>query len=298
MSKKPNYTKGSITSKDGTIIGYRQIGNGPGIIILHGGGKGSQTLMKLGSALSDEFTVYIPDRRGRGLSGSFGDQYGLKREVEDMDALLKKTGAHNVFGTATGGTIALQSALELSAIHKAVIFELVFYINKEEMDNFNEIGKRYDQQVNEGKLGAAMWTLGEIATKVSGDPTPSEYNWITYIPDSIWILIFRLILEFDGLMVSGDDVPLRELLLTFHNDLLLINETKGTLENFKDVSAEILLLSSRKPFLFITHILDALNKVLPHIERAVIQEGDHEAAEERGKPLLVAQELKRFYKSK
>ncbi len=298
MSEKQNYTKGSVTSKDGTIIGYRQMGNGPGIILLHGGGKGSQTLMKLGTALSDEFTVYIPDRRGRGLSGPFGDHYGLKREVEDMDALLKKTGAHNVFGTATGGTIALQSALELPNIHKAVIFELPFYINKEEMDNFNDIGKRYDQQVAEGKLGAAMWTLGDLATKVSGDATPPEYKWITYIPDTIWILIFRLILEVNGIMVNGDDVPLKNLLLTFHNDVMLINETKGTLENFKDISAEILLLSSRKPFLWITHILDAFNKVLPHVERVVIQEGDHEASEERGKPLHVAQELKRFYKLK
>jgi hypothetical protein len=143
-----------------------------------------------------------------------------------------------------------------------------------------------------------MWTLGEIATKISGDATPSEYKWITYIPDTIWILIFRLILEVDDITVSGDDVALKELLLTFHNDLLLINETKGTLENFKDLYTEILLLSSRKPFLFLTHILDALQEVLPHVERAVIQEGDHEASEERGKPLLVAQELKHFYKSK
>jgi len=31
------YTKGSVTSKDGTIIGYRQMDSGPDIIILHGG---------------------------------------------------------------------------------------------------------------------------------------------------------------------------------------------------------------------------------------------------------------------
>jgi len=71
MSKVQKYTKGFVTSKDGTINGYRQLGSGPGIILLHGGAKGSQSLMQLGTALSDEFTVYIPDRRGRGLSGSF-----------------------------------------------------------------------------------------------------------------------------------------------------------------------------------------------------------------------------------
>ena len=114
MGTKQKYIKDFVKSKDGTIIGYRQMGSGPGIILLHGGAKGSQTLMQLGTALSDEFTVFIPDRRGRGLSGPFGDNYGLQREVEDMDALLNKTGAHYVFGTATGGTIALQSALDFT----------------------------------------------------------------------------------------------------------------------------------------------------------------------------------------
>ena len=88
MSNKQKYTTDSVISKDGTIIGYRQMGTGPGIILVHGGAKASQTLMKLGTTLSDEFTIYIPDRRGRGLSGPFGDDYGLQREVEDMDATI------------------------------------------------------------------------------------------------------------------------------------------------------------------------------------------------------------------
>jgi pimeloyl-ACP methyl ester carboxylesterase len=70
------YTIGSVTSKDGTTIGYRQLGSGPGITLLHGAEGASQHVMKLGFALSDAFTVYIPDRRGRGLSGPFGDNYG------------------------------------------------------------------------------------------------------------------------------------------------------------------------------------------------------------------------------
>ena len=87
------YTKSSVTSNDGTIIGYRQMGSGPGLIIMHGGISSSQYFMKLAMALSDDFTVYIPDRRGRGLSGPFGDNYSLQREVEDLEALIKKTDA-------------------------------------------------------------------------------------------------------------------------------------------------------------------------------------------------------------
>ena len=89
-----SYTTDSVTSKDGTKIGYRQMGNGPGIILFHGGINASQHLMKLGTTLSDEFTVYIPDRRGRGISGPIGKDYSIEKEDEDLDALIKKTGAH------------------------------------------------------------------------------------------------------------------------------------------------------------------------------------------------------------
>ncbi|MCW3085807.1 MAG: alpha/beta hydrolase [Bacteroidetes bacterium] len=59
----------SVISKDGTVIGCRQFGSGPGLIICHGGGRISQNYEKLATALSGNFTVYIPDRRGRGLAG-------------------------------------------------------------------------------------------------------------------------------------------------------------------------------------------------------------------------------------
>jgi pimeloyl-ACP methyl ester carboxylesterase len=295
LSKKQEYSKGSVTSKDNTIIGYRQMGSGPGIILLHGGGKSSQTLMQLGTALAEEFTVYIPDRRGRGLSGPFGDDYGLKREVEDIDALLKKTGAHYVFGTATGGIIALQSALELPDIHKAVLYEPPFYVNEIEMDNFNDIGKRYDKYLAEGKLSSAMVTSGELATKVSGDELQPPYQWVKYMPNIILRLIFKIVLELDAITIKGDDIKLKDLLPTFHNDVVLVNETKGTIENFKNVSAEVLLLSGSKTFLFIKHSLDALNEVLPHVKRVEIQGVDHAASEDKtGKPEIIAHEIKKF----
>jgi pimeloyl-ACP methyl ester carboxylesterase len=298
MGTKQKYTKGYVTSKDGNVIGYRQMGSGPGIILLHGGAKGSQSLMQLGMALSDDFTVYIPDRRGRGLSGPFGDNYGLQREVEDMDALLKKTGALYVFGTATGGIIALQSALYLPAIHKAVLYEPPFYVNETEMNNFNDIGKRYDQYVAEGKLSMAMVTSSEIATKVSGDELEPPYQWVKYMPNIIMRLIFRIIIEVDARNVKGDDVTLKDLIPTFHNDVVLVNETKGTIENFKDVSAEVLLLNGSKTFLFLKHIIDALNEILPHVKRVEIQGIDHAAAEDTtGKPEIVADEIKRFFKN-
>lgn len=108
------YETSSVTSYDCTVIGYHQSGSGPGVILLHGGANASQNYSMLAAALSDTFTVYVPDRRGRGLSGPFGDNYGTQNEIEDIEAILNKTHAHNVFGLSTGALIALQAALKLT----------------------------------------------------------------------------------------------------------------------------------------------------------------------------------------
>ena len=65
------YSTGSIVSKDGTTIGYRQLGRGPGLIVLHGAMESARSHMQFAEALAPSFTVYLPDRRGRGLSGPY-----------------------------------------------------------------------------------------------------------------------------------------------------------------------------------------------------------------------------------
>ena len=79
---------GSVISADGTTIGYRRIGNGPGVVLVHGGGQASQNLASLARALGDTFTVHVPDRRGRGMSGPYRADHGVRQEVEDLGALL------------------------------------------------------------------------------------------------------------------------------------------------------------------------------------------------------------------
>ena len=49
-----------------------------------------QHFMTLGRELANNFTVYIPDHRGSGLSGPFGEDYSMQKEFEDIDAIIKK----------------------------------------------------------------------------------------------------------------------------------------------------------------------------------------------------------------
>jgi pimeloyl-ACP methyl ester carboxylesterase len=149
------YLTGSIASRDGTTISYRQLGNGPGVVVLHGAMESAQSHMQLAEALAATFTIYLPERRGRGLSGPYGDDYGIQKNVEDMDALLNQTGAHLVFGVSSGAIICLQAALTLPAIQKAAIFEPPLLINGSPSTSFLT---RYDSEIAEGKVASALVT--------------------------------------------------------------------------------------------------------------------------------------------
>jgi pimeloyl-ACP methyl ester carboxylesterase len=148
-------TTGAVTSRDGTTIGYRQVGQGPGLVVLHGTMESSQSHLQLAEALADTFTVYLPDRRGRGLSGPFGDGYGVRKEIEDLDALLTRTGAQYVLGISSGAIVLLRAALALPAIRKAVIFEPPLALDPAWSTDFEA---RYEREIAEGRTAAAMAT--------------------------------------------------------------------------------------------------------------------------------------------
>ena len=65
-----HYITGSVTSKDGSAVGYRQFGHGPGLVIVHGSMSTGYNHVQLAEILADVFTVYVLDRRGFGLSGN------------------------------------------------------------------------------------------------------------------------------------------------------------------------------------------------------------------------------------
>jgi pimeloyl-ACP methyl ester carboxylesterase len=92
------YTENFVTSADGTKIGYRTLGSGPGVVLLHGSMETAHSHMGMARSLADRFTVHLPDRRGRGASGPYPDDFGIRTEVEDLAAVLTQTGASSVFG--------------------------------------------------------------------------------------------------------------------------------------------------------------------------------------------------------
>lgn len=282
-----SYTTHTVTSRDGTVIAYRQIGRGPGLVILHGAMETGLSHLQLAEALASSFTVYLPDRRGRGLSGPSGPDYGMRKEVEDVDALLAATGAHTVMGVSAGALIALRAALELPAIRKAAIFEPPLSINGSvDMRWLPEL----DRELALGKLDAALVT-GMLGAQMG----PA---FMRKLPRGLLELMTRQMMASEQKKAKPGDVTMRALAPTLRSDFQLVGELADTLDDYRAIPGDVLLLGGSKSPAYLQQAVNALAQTLPGARRVVFAGLDHSATGPRemgGKPELVAQTLRDFF---
>jgi pimeloyl-ACP methyl ester carboxylesterase len=296
-TKKAKYQKKSVRSKDGTTIGFRQFGQGPGVVILHGGALASQHYMKLGAALADEFTVSIPDRRGRGMSGPYGPHYSIQREDEDLDAIVTDTGAQYVFGAADGGLFALHASVTVPAIRKVAVFEPVLFVGQPGLDEFKGVISRNERRLASGDVAAMMAGLTKDAMPgVTKDSVAAPYRLLSWAMTQP--AFCSLLLRIDARLVKGDDVALRDLIPALKPELDQVAATEGTIDNYKNVTAEVLLLCGTEAAPLFKGTLDALANVLPRAARVELPGLNHGAAQDQGgKPAVIADQLRRFFRT-
>jgi pimeloyl-ACP methyl ester carboxylesterase len=116
-------------SADGSSIAYDRYGEGPPVIMLAGAFNTRTTTAPLAEALGDRFTVINPDRRGRGDSGDTSP-YAVKREIEDVNALIGEAGGSAaVFGYSSGATLALRAAADGVNISKLALYDAPFVVD-------------------------------------------------------------------------------------------------------------------------------------------------------------------------
>jgi pimeloyl-ACP methyl ester carboxylesterase len=278
------YTRGRATSRDGTPIGYRRLGAGPGLVLVHGGMQAAQNFMTLARLLGDTFTVHVPDRRGRGASGPYGDDYTIERDCEDLRALLAETGAHHVFGLSSGALISMKTALGSSAIHRLALYEPPLPIPGASLTDWIP---RYEEELRRGDLAAAMVSV----IKGTGDVGALE----TSLPRFLLVPLLRLAIRVDEKRVQGDDVPISALIPTMRYDALIVGAQRGTLDDYRALSTEVLLLGGSKSHVYLRATLDALSTVLPNARRVELPGVGHIAADNTGKPEIVAAALRRFF---
>ncbi len=204
------YETGVVSSADGTPIGYRRLSAGPGLIVISGGYLAAQHYMRLAGALADAFTVYVPDRRGRGASGPPGDRYGIDRECEDVAALLAESGAEFLFGHSSGALIALQAGLTLPQVRKLAVFEPP--LSERGSISSAWIGE-FDRQVARGKPAAAL------AAFLCADHLVSAWR-----PRPLLVGMLALYLRWEKRRVEPPDASIESLIPLQRMDGLLVAE--------------------------------------------------------------------------
>jgi hypothetical protein len=80
-----------------------------------------------------------------------------------------------------------------------------------------------------------------------------------------------------------------------HYDAQVVTAVTGRLEDFRALRSDVLLLGGKRSKAYLRAGLDALVTVLPHAERVELPGVGHLAADDGGKPELVARELRRFF---
>jgi hypothetical protein len=78
---------------------------------------------RIAAALSESFTVYDYDRRGRGDSGDTRP-YDVRREVEDLDALIAAAGGRAfVWGLSSGAVLAMHAVAAGLDIPRLAVYQ-------------------------------------------------------------------------------------------------------------------------------------------------------------------------------
>lgn len=157
-------TTKTTTSADGSTIAYEVSGSGPALVLVDGAMcyREMGPSKDLAAALSDRFTVYRYDRRGRGEStiakeAAAGTMEAVEQEVADLGAVIEAAGGHAyLLGQSSGAALALEGARAGLGIDGIVAYEAPFILDDTRGPNDADLGDRVDKLAKSGKSAAAV----------------------------------------------------------------------------------------------------------------------------------------------
>jgi pimeloyl-ACP methyl ester carboxylesterase len=258
---------------------------------------------ELAEALSDTFSVYLPDRRGRGLSSSLSDPSNeagsMQAEIDDLEALASETGARFVFGVSSGALISLETALERPHLFsKIALFEPPLLLDRE---RFGSLRSQFLKELDGDTVGAAITAMDmiemgpwlvRVLPRWASRPL---VNWAFSYSDAKglpqdWA---------DGEVADGERETLRSLIPTLQTDFNVVEAMNGALNRCASLKdSDVLLLSGTASRPYLIHSVEELERVVPNAKHSRLQGLDHLGCGNKntgGNALMVAEVLKEFF---
>jgi pimeloyl-ACP methyl ester carboxylesterase len=257
----------TVTSKDGTTIGFDQSGQGPAVILVDGALQYrafDQGMAQLADLLAQHFTVIHYDRRGRGDSTDV-QPYALEREIEDIEVLIDETGGSAfVYGISSGAALAMEAAIRLGdKVKKLAMYEAPY--NDDE--TAQEVWKKYTKQLEEllaadrkgDAVGLFMMLVGATAEDVEGiRQSPMWPLWEAVAPT----------LAYDHIAALGEGAAVPT-------------------GRAASVTVPTLVMDGGESYPFMHVTAKALAKAIPHAQFRTLEGQTHEVTSEALAPVLV-----------
>ncbi|WP_370971054.1 alpha/beta fold hydrolase [Amycolatopsis sp. cg9] len=114
----------SVTSRDGTVVGFETLGAGPPMVLVHGTGADHTRWTAVRDRLAERYRLHLVDRRGRGLSRAEAAGYDIRREGEDIAAVAEAAGGDvYLLAHSYGALCALEAVRLTNAVSRLVAYE-------------------------------------------------------------------------------------------------------------------------------------------------------------------------------
>ncbi|HET9309865.1 MAG TPA: alpha/beta hydrolase [Actinomycetota bacterium] len=240
----------TVTSADGTTIGFDRSGSGPPIVLVCGGSVDRMSNAGLAAALADRSTVFNYDRRGRGDSGDTLP-YAVQREIEDIEAVIGAAGGSaHLYGSSSGAALALEAAASGVPVDRLALWEPP-YIPEGVPRPPADTARIYTELVDAGRRGDAVEFF---MSKVVG------------LPD-----------EFVAQARSSPFWPAQEALAhTLAYDATIMGDYTLPTERAASVKVPTIVMAGAASFPWMSETARALAEALPDGEAVILEGQSHD----------------------
>ena len=276
-------SKEYVAPQDGTRIGFLRQGT---VVLVQGAMGTAYNFGELAQVLALDFTVYSPDRRGRGMSAKpYDSKHNIARDIEDLEAILLETGATWVFGLSSGAMITLEAARTLPQVSRAAVFEPPFYSEGMSHDGIRQL----NGEIAQGNIAAALVT-GLLVAGMA----PAV---VRILPKPVARLLAHVVLFIDNCIPSAY-AKLCDLVPAGRYDFNVVGSMDGKMDTFASITKPMLLLSGSKSPAFLRQSIRKLKGILvqgQHIEFNGLGHFGSWNANRGGCPGVVAKALREFF---
>jgi pimeloyl-ACP methyl ester carboxylesterase len=256
----------SVISADGTRIGLLTAGEGPALLLVHGGMGCIESWQPIWDMLTRRWRVTAMDRRGRGTSGDT-EPYHIGKEYQDVAAVAASMagsgdGPVDVFAHSFGATCVLGAAADGMPARRLALYE-----PPGPQATSREWRDRVSAMIADGRPGRAMVSFLTEIIRLTGE----EVNALRQAPR-----------DYDVLSIVKATMP-RE------GQALATVDLKS---QAAAIRVPVLLIRGSASPAWARDITDDLAAVLPESTQAVLPRVGHDAID--GAPELLVSRLAEF----